>query len=476
MPEIFDDLTRLRFIFGTGSSSDSPDDHAHSSRREFIRSQDLLALHVGKGTGRVLSAYEAYRAFGLDKLEKAVEDGSVLLPGTLDEPAASIREQRERLGLSVEDVAKFPGITVEDVERAEDPDVHSDIRVLGRIAVALNLDDKVLSAKRGAGADERLAVRLRALTGRGHSFTPRTVLALDEAAWVIRTQHLLQSWLFEEDGHDARKSFVPSSNYGSHGQPNWRQAHSLAHRTRAILGLSDSEPVTELRRLCERELSIPVVQLELPDAIAGVTLRIGEQRGVALNLSGPNENVWIRRATLAHELAHLLWDPDEELEAVRVDRYVELMSSDQIVNRVEQRANAFAAEFLAPQAAALREFESAGTRSAGLRRVMENFGVSFTVARYQIYNALNRRIDLPDLTVQNLHPTQEWRARETWTADYFPIADTPIARRGDFAAAVATAEKDGYISKDTAAEYLMCSQATYEARRDDILALFPDWN
>ena len=35
----------------------------------------------------------------------------------------------------------------------------------------------------------------------------------------------------------------------------------------------------------------------------------------------PDENPLVRRATIAHELSHLLYDPDEYLNTVRVDTY-----------------------------------------------------------------------------------------------------------------------------------------------------------
>lgn len=469
------DKRRLEFIFGRDSRGETIEARASSSARQFIRSQDHLAVYSDKGNGRVLSAWEALHTFGLDTLEKAVADGSVIIPASINEPADTLRTQRTLLGLDVGTVANFAGVPTEVVLRAEDPLVRSSIRDLGRIARVLGLDDRLIAAQPGAGGDKQLAVRLRTLTAEAYAFTPRAVLALGEAAWVIRTQHLLQSWLLDDTSKALRERFKPSGNYGSPGYPNWQQAHYLAVQTRRILGLSESEPIENLRTLCEYDLGIPVVQIELPESIAGVTLRTGVERGVALNLSGLNRNVWIRRATLAHELGHLLWDPDEELTSVRVDRYVDI-SAEGVIDRVEQRANAFAAEFLAPQRATLEVFEKYSSPSDGLRAVMEEFGISFTVARYQIYNASDRRIDFGSLVTERTEPTAMWTARENWTADYFPVREVPLSRRGDFAAAVATAEKERFLSLDTAADYLACDPGKYSKSRDDILKLFPAWS
>ena len=60
--------------------------------------------------------------------------------------------------------------------------------------------------------------------------------------------------------------------------------------------------------------------------------------------------MWIRRATLAHELGHLLYDPDSRLQNVCVDSYIGSRKDPQTYESdfVEQRANAFAIAFLAP--------------------------------------------------------------------------------------------------------------------------------
>ena len=81
-----------------------------------------------------------------------------------------------------------------------------------------------------------------------------------------------------------------------------------------------------MRELVEDTLCIPVIQAELSQKrIAGATISVTDGvetwRGIVLNLKGANENPLVRRATLAHEIAHLLFDPDEYLDTVRVDTY-----------------------------------------------------------------------------------------------------------------------------------------------------------
>jgi hypothetical protein len=66
-------------VFGEASSGGTPEERARTSNREFVRSQDHLALANGSARGHRMSAWEAYQAFGLDKLEETLEYGSAVL-------------------------------------------------------------------------------------------------------------------------------------------------------------------------------------------------------------------------------------------------------------------------------------------------------------------------------------------------------------------------------------------------------------
>jgi hypothetical protein len=225
-------------------------------------------------------------------------------------------------------------------------------------------------------------------------------------------------------------------------------------------------------------LAIPLVQSELPENFAGATIANGNARGILVNVAGRNENVWVRRTTIAHELGHLLWDPDQRLNSLRVDDYIDIERDALFggTDYVEQRANAFAVEFLAPQAAVEAEFRKYGDASSGVAGVMQHFGVSFTVARFQIWNALGRKIDFDELHTSQLKPSDEWNGKESFTVDFFPIDSTPISRRGAFAGIVVAAEGKGLISADTAQSYLVCSAAEYKSEASFIAELFPFWS
>lgn len=212
----------------------------------------------------------------------------------------------------------------------------------------------------------------------------------------------------------------------------------------------------------------------LNESITGVTIYThgskGEKvRGFILNTVGENTNVWVRRATLAHELGHLLYDPSQELNRVRVDSYDAIQTAPEIGRDgdfVEQRANAFAIAFLAPLDS-VREMTPPPIEAAAIGKVMETFGISHTAARYHVSNAHHRQYTMPG-QIQSVNPSEDWLVREDFTLDYFPIASTPPQRRGRFAGLVAEGYREGLLSSQTAALYLGCSEREFLDRADDI--------
>ena len=465
----------LTCVFGADSIGTTPEERARSSMRRFVRSQDGLALDNERATGLRLSAWQALKAYGLETLIEVLEYRSAVLPARPEEPAATLKRQREELGLTREAVARAAGLDVQDVLRAEDPAIRNDIHVLAKLAQALALDEMQISYTSGAGADTELATRLRQMGGRGPQFTPRLVTGLTEAAWVVRAQAQLQTWI--DPGNDywhRYPQFEPNDNYGSLNVPSWEHGYYLAEETRRILGL-EGRPIESLRSLIEDVLRIPLVQMELPRQIGGATVAVGSRRGLVANTVGHNQNVWVRRATLAHELGHLLWDPDQRLQKVVVDDY-EGLFSEQPAGRepsnVEARANAFAIAFLAPRSEVRRLFLSTNGRDADrVRAVMEVFGISFTAARYHLANTLGIALQLVG-EVSN-EPTPEWQGRESYTLDLFRPPSVPLSRRGRLVREVISAEDANLVSEDAAASYLGCTLAEYVANKGALRSYYP---
>jgi Zn-dependent peptidase ImmA (M78 family) len=227
--------------------------------------------------------------------------------------------------------------------------------------------------------------------------------------------------------------------------------------------MGNLDPIRSMRDLVEKDLGIPVVQAQLQPSIAGATITTkgfngGEVRGFVLNTIGDNSNVWVRRATLAHELGHILHDPSQELKELRVDSYTGTLANPELGSGdyVEQRANAFAIAFLAPLES-VRNMTPTPIGAEAVGEVMQTFGISHTAARYHVFNAHHRQDQLPNQT-ELPGPAEEWLTAEDFTLDYFPVRSVPFQRRGRFAGLVAECFQRRLLSSYTAALYLGCSE------------------
>lgn len=466
MSHIEPDEHVLRAVFGEGPGR-TAEDRARGSSRRYIRSLDQLAEHHGRGNGRQLTALEAFDAYGLEVLMEVAQEGSALLCAGRTAAGDVLRGRRELLGLERKQLARFAGLPVEQVEAAEGSKRLS-MRIYERIAQVLGLDERQVSVAAEPVGNDKLAVRLRTLDQEEGALTPAVVAGISEAAWVIMVQARLERLL----GLHRQPSRFVSADYGRPGVPAFRRGYELARRLRETLSLGE-DPLPSLRRLAEDTLGIPIIQTELGDSIAGVTVEVGDARAIVINLSGRNRLVYVRRATIAHELGHLLHDPRNRLKTLRVDAYDALeRPPDQLPDVVEQRANAFAIELLAPQAAVVALYEQ--TDEDPLRTVMDEFGVSFTAARYQIWNGLERSVPLESITTRSRQPPSHWEAQEAFTVDYHPIHDLRSSRAGRFSALVVRAEAEGLITGDTAMEWLgVRSLDELRDAREPLRDLFP---
>ena len=471
-------MDRLTFIFGPGVEGCSAEDAARRSTRSFVRGEGELGIYEKSRnpTGHLLTAWEAFTSFGLDVLEEAVEYGSAILKRTKRSTGNALKRRREDLGLLHSSVGSAAKVSESDVMTAESSPSRVPLTKLERIALVLGLDERLLAFALDSGGDTKLAYRLRTLLGERLSssgtISAGTALLFAEASSIIRVQLRLHKWLglrMESDG------FLPNADYGSATSPAWSIGYNLAEDARKALRLGQS-PIGSMRELVENRMGIPVIQARLPKRIAGATIMTmdedgREARGVVLNTVGENENVWIRRATLAHELEHLLYDPDASLENVRVDSYFDSQKDPETpeADFVEQRANAFAIAFLAPNDA-VRKLAPPPVSEESVSKVMHTFGVSHTAARYHIANSHYRQCDVP-LGVVDAMPSDEQKAAENFTVDFFPLSDTPDQRRGRFSGLVTACYEKGFISEDTAALYLRCSVKDFHENLDHLTEL-----
>ncbi len=166
----------------------------------------------------------------------------------------------------------------------------------------------------------------------------------------------------------------------------WQQGHALARQARRVLGLGDSAPIPSMRAFLEGQ-GVEVLFLR-PDRLQARVDGACVSRPVPAVLVNPIYEAapWRLRATMAHELCHLIFDivdaehcfaisPSGSERRARKKRW-ELFES---YPAMEKRANAFAAAFLAPREAIealLVEHGFAQNPVEGIDLVSGWFGVS----------------------------------------------------------------------------------------------------
>jgi Zn-dependent peptidase ImmA (M78 family) len=447
-------------VFGKDSKGATAELRALSSKQRFVRSQHQLSLHRENATGRILNAAEALRLFGWPKLQQLADRNAVPIAASSDEPYNSIIQQLSSIGVEFSKAAQKSRWSPDSIRRFEERK-QVPFRDLERMAQGIDLNEEKLGTVSSAGADHQLGVRLRTMRSSDpNRFSESTVLGLTEAAWTIRKQLELASLTNEDDRAVITKLGIsPSSDYGSKLAPAYQIGYRLARETRKLLGLNTEVPIDSLKDLIEKRLRIPVVQLELHSDFAGATVASDGSRGIVINLAGDNSNPLVRRMTMAHELGHILWDPDQNLNKLRVDRYDQLKEDaaddNYPLDYVERRANAFAIEFLAPGDAIVDEFKKSKDESTGLEKLITTFGVSRTAIARHLSNSSHKALDVSS-TRTGQFSTDDWEVRESLAVPVFAPQDVPISRRGRFAYLVYKAFKARLISADTAASLYRC--------------------
>lgn len=454
-------------IFGEGSSGETAELRAATSDRLFVRSQVQLALANPSATGRVLNAREALASFGLAALIDVAADGRSVIAIDPEEPARTIAARRAHLGFSVPNLARLAGTSPDEVVRAETAGRLTSIHVLQRIAEALSLDEQVLSVKPGAGGDPLLGRRFRDLSGAARLDEEQAGM-LSEAAWIIRRQNELEELLNGGMSTLVKAKFSKrSADYAFKASD---RGYRLAQRTRRMLGIDADAPIRSVCRLAENELRIPILQGSLGNDVVGATISNNGSRGIVLS-SRLNTQVrsLFRRLTIAHELGHLLWDPDDRLLPVQIDKYDEIGSS-QGERLEEMRANAFAVAFLAPTEAVRKMNAAATSPSLALLEMVRHFGISAPAARFHLANVCEISLDEIALPKTSKAAQSMWHATEGTALQRAEARDTvPSLRSGRFADLVLQAASAKLISDDTGASWLRCETTHFQ----DLLKQLP---
>lgn len=185
----------------------------------------------------------------------------------------------------------------------------------------------------------------------------------------------------------------------------FEQGYALAMAVRNVLQCGDKiDPEAVLSNL-----GVPVVSTSMSPAIDAVGCW-GRKHGpaVILNTAGKRSQAdWGRRATLAHELCHLLVDRSRSLPLAEV-------LGGRSPYLPERRANAFAAEFLLPRYFLRESFTTHRTVSATLSTVMDKFAVGRILAANQLKNCKPRPTGLTAAHLAELEGIIEEHSDDPW--------------------------------------------------------------
>ena len=456
----------IHFIFGQDIDGPDWEDAVKGCGWSFVRSGSQLALYeeARKPTGHVMTAWEAWNAYGREVIDEAIEYGSAVLKETKDATESCLVRRREELGVSRHALAHSVGLREHDVLDAETSSRRAPIRTLQKLAFGLGLDERLLSFRSDCGADSGLAEKLKVLqsyvSGLSFQISQADAVSLAEAASVTRVHTRLKNWL---GSSDSGFEFAPSEDFGNEFGPGARQVgYKLAEDLREKLGLG-VQPVDSVRDLLAERLGVTVVWTELSSAVAGATFSSADHegnqfRGVVLNSGGGNEDVWTRRVTLARELGHALFDPDNRIRNMLVHGHLPQESLEEMhVDSVDQRADAFALAFLAPQDE-VKRIATLPINESHVGRVMRHFGMCEGAARRRILSCYSGDVDVPSAGFI-VTPTLEQQELESLVTGSSAPCSAKYSRQGRFADSVKDCHDQGLISRDSAAFYMDCTPA-----------------
>lgn len=169
-------------------------------------------------------------------------------------------------------------------------------------------------------------------------------------------------------------------------QPAYAQGHAMAEWLRSVLDVEDDAAVDPEGLLTE--WGVHLGELDPLEPVLDAFACWGDEVGPAVLVNPDGRHAGSRggrRATLAHEIAHLLLDRGDALLAAEV-----FGGSTPLI--LEKRARAFAAEFLLPRRAASRSVAESTSLDEAVETLRRTFDVSQEVAYWQIKNGGGRAL------------------------------------------------------------------------------------
>lgn len=415
---------------------------------KFVRSQNYISEYREGATGRQISAYEMATKYGdkiYDIISEIYDYGSAILQISKDEPAMSLKNAREALGLSIEQVANKLNLSIDSIEDAENCKTKTSFTTLSKIAHTYGISDFDISTK-ALSKSYTYLTNLKSFS-KDVALNSDVICEISTAIWIAKTQKELEDYLNIKHNFNYNRIDEELENIDNNKKP-YEQGYYFADVTREMLGL----PLEKIKLLNIFEsLGIPVIQTDLSEAIAGVTICTNDAKAVVIN-SDKYHNGVSKRMTLAHELCHVLWDR-------KVDYQIDLKSqidNDKDIS-IEQRANAFAIQFLAP----IDKVYSKDTFVTP-EEIADRFGISTHSANLHMKNFSLRSCQQVDTQ------SVDYMKFDEKIVNSLSIRSVPEARRGVFLKRVIEAMNNNMILPSTAAAYLYCNESDIDTIKNEL--------
>ena len=246
--------------------------------------------------------------------------------------------------------------------------------------LATGLDEETLSSIGGVGNFEK-AWELQSGLRDNELLAVARFAGMALPADLIRrvVQHVRRLPHRETPAIDELVSVAPKL---SREAPPYDQGHALACWLRAHLGLGPSERGTDPGELL-RSWGVKIHDIDLGIGSVDAVCAWGPSHGpgILVNPSGKHAQSHAgRRATLAHEVCHLLVDRDGALPLAEV-------LGGRGARETEARARAFAAEYLLPRALAGESLARARDPKSEVQSLARRFEVSREIVAWQARNS-----------------------------------------------------------------------------------------
>jgi len=293
---------------------------------------------------------------------------------------AALRRRREdEFCLSEAQVAELSGLTTARIVEIEEGLGTLTLTELSRLGVALAFDPSKALAEVDAEfqSDARRVARFKASQDGSLGLEPLDVRRMARAAELSRIGAFLWRGLGRSPGaamgaREAKAIRVPDGRV-------FREGYSLGQQARYHLAPTPREPLPSVQATFETlGIHVALIDFDTRGVLAASLFEPGGLPMILLNRRAERVRERIlRRSILAHELCHLLHDGSQKTDLVT------LITRSKATDDPEQRANAFAPNFLAPGDWVRK---GTGDPRAVVLRLAESWGMTFSGATWHAKN------------------------------------------------------------------------------------------